>query len=149
MSTNDELILEVAARAIVVNPEGKILILREADEKGYAEGTNSGRYHGAVGGRIKPEETYEQGLRREVEEEVGITDLTVVQTVHADDWWPVIHGVTHHIVGIYSVCKTNTTAVQLSNEHDQYQWISPSDRGNYDIFAADLHAIEAYIALAS
>jgi hypothetical protein len=33
MSGTDEPILRVAAKAILVNPEGKILIMREADEE--------------------------------------------------------------------------------------------------------------------
>lgn len=125
MSKSDEPILQVAAKAILVNPEGKILILREA--KTYEEGTNIGRYH-SPGGRINPSESYEEGLRREVEEETGITDIEMLYPVYVGDWWPVIKGVPHHIVGTFTACRTKTSKVHLSSEHDDYKWIEPNER---------------------
>ena len=141
MSKPAELILEVAAKAVLVNPEGRILILREA--KTYEQGTNIGRYHGP-GGRINPNETYEAGLRREVEEETGITDLELSYPIYVGDWWPVIKGVPHHIVGIFSLCKTKTSAVRLSSEHDGYKWIKPEERNLYDIMEPEWRVIDTY-----
>jgi 8-oxo-dGTP pyrophosphatase MutT (NUDIX family) len=145
MSDTNAPILQVAAKAILVNAKGQILILREAGDS-YTEGTNAGRYHGAVGGRIKPDEKYIDGLRREVEEEVGITDFTPMYPVNVGDWWPVINGNKHHIVGIFMVCKTNTSKIQLSEEHDEYKWISPEERTQYDIVNGDREALDAFVA---
>ena len=44
-----EVILKVAAKAVIMNAEGKILIVREADT--YEEGTKIGKW-GLPGGRI-------------------------------------------------------------------------------------------------
>src|SRR6266700_2717665 len=130
MNDTTEPVLQVAAKAILVNPEGKILILREA--KTYEQGTNIGRYHGP-GGRINPRESYEEGLRREVEEETGITDIEPLYPLFIGDWRPVIKGIEHHIVGIFTLCRTKTSEVRLSLEHDDYQWIDPAERTKYDI----------------
>jgi 8-oxo-dGTP diphosphatase len=130
VSQTSEPVLQVAAKAILINPAGQILILREATT--YDEGTNIGRYH-CPGGRIKPNESYEEGLRREVEEETGITDFEPIRPFHVGDWRPIIKGVPHHIVGIYTLCRTKASKVRLSLEHDDYQWINLADRDKYDI----------------
>lgn len=144
MSDTDEPMLQVAAKAILVNPEGKILILREAGET-YAEGTNPGKYHGAVGGRINPSETYAEGLKREVAEETGITDFEPLYPVHVDEWWPVIKGQTRHIIAIFTVCKVTSSEVRLSEEHDEYHWISPEEIDKYDIYPTNRDALAAYL----
>lgn len=64
-----DLVLRVAAKALVVNSEGKVLILREANT--YAEGTQTGKY-GLPGGRLEQGESYEEGFVREVKEETGL-----------------------------------------------------------------------------
>jgi len=142
MST-EEPILQVAAKAILVNPDGKVLIMREADES-YAEGTNAGKYHAAAGGRINPSETYAEGLKREVAEETGITDFEPLYPVHVGEWWPVIKGQKRHIVAIFTVCKVASSEIRLSEEHDDYRWISPEESDDYDILPAERDAIAAF-----
>lgn len=142
MST-EEPVLYVAAKAILVNPEGKVLILREADAT-YEEGTMAGRYHGAIGGRIDPSETYAEGLRREVAEETGITDIEPLYPIYVGEWWPLIKGRKRHIVAIFTVCKVDSSEIRLSEEHDDYQWISLEETGIYDILPAYRDALNAY-----
>jgi ADP-ribose pyrophosphatase YjhB (NUDIX family) len=61
--------LRIAFKAVIVGNDGKVLILREADT--YEEGANVGRW-GVPGGRLEPEEPWQDGLRREVSEETGL-----------------------------------------------------------------------------
>ncbi len=144
MNSADEPVLQVAAKGILVNRDGKILILREAGES-YAEGTNAGKYHAAAGGRINPSESYADGLKREVAEETGITEFTPLYPVFVGEWWPVIKGVPRHIVAIFTVCETRATKVRLSEEHDDFRWILPEECDQYDILDAELEAIAAYV----
>ncbi len=145
MSDKKVPMLQVAAKAIIVNPEGKVLIMREAGES-YEEGTNAGLYHGAAGGRINPEEAFPDALKREVEEETGITDFEPLYPVHVGEWWPVIKEVKRHIVAIFVVCKTSIQDVQLSDEHDEYHWVTIEELDNFNLLAPDRAAIHAYIA---
>lgn len=137
-------ILQVAAKAILVNNEGKILIMREAGSS-YAEGTNAGKYHCAAGGRINPSESFVEGLLREVEEETGIKNFEMLYPVHVGDWWPIIKGQKRHIIGVFIVCKTETIEVHLSEEHDDYRWISADEVNQYDILSSDGEAIKSYL----
>ncbi len=137
-----DLVLRVAAKAVLVNEEGKILILREAST--YEEGTNHGRYS-LPGGRLNTGESYEDGLKREVEEETGITDFEPLYPVYVGEWRPVIKGVPHQIIGIFTVCKVKSGEVKLSLEHDHYQWVSPEEWSEYDIMEAEVKAAQAYL----
>src|SRR5687768_11015180 len=100
---NDQVTVQrIATKAIVVNDQHKILLLREAVT--YEEGTNIGRYH-LPGGRIEVGEPFLDGLKREVYEESGL-DITIGKPIYVGEWRPVIKGVAHQIVAIFFVCQT-------------------------------------------
>lgn len=138
-----EMILRVAAKGLIVNRQGKVLILREADT--YEEGTNTGRYH-LPGGRLNTGESYENGLRREVKEETGL-EIRPLYPIYVGEWHPVIKGVPNQIIAIFTVCKAKTTKVKLSEEHDDYKWINPKDMSKYDIMDPEPDVLNRYIQL--
>jgi 8-oxo-dGTP diphosphatase len=140
-----DLVLRVAAKGVVVNDKGQVLIVREAAT--YQDGTNIGRYH-LPGGRIEAGESYVDGLRREIKEETGL-DIEPGRPVYVGEWRPVIKGVPHHIIAIFSVCQARATATTLSDEHDEALWINPQDRVHYDLMDPDDKVIDAYMALLS
>lgn len=137
-----EPVLRVAAKALLVNADGKILLLREANT--YVEGTNIGRY-GLPGGRINPNESYRDGLRREVEEETGIADFEIGEPLFVGEWSPVIKGVLHHIVAIFTLCPTSAKQIRLSDEHDAYVWVEPEKVSDYDVMGPEPEVIAAYL----
>lgn len=112
---------QVAVKAVIQNQEGKFLIVRQG-----------GRWQ-AVGGRLEKGEKLEQGLRRETEEETGISDLEVGKVIHVDEWFAKPEGEPKHIVALFFSCKTKTRSsdVRLSEEHQEYAWITPDDLENY------------------
>ena len=69
MTDDQQIIQRMATKALIVNDEGQMLILREAST--YEEGTNVGLYH-LPGGRLNPGEAFSDGLKREVDEETGL-----------------------------------------------------------------------------
>lgn len=71
MASKGAIIMQLAAKAVIVNGDGQVLILREAPAATYSTNTKSGRYQ-LPGGRIKPGEKFEDGLLREVLEETGL-----------------------------------------------------------------------------
>ncbi|MDB5185647.1 MAG: 7,8-dihydro-8-oxoguanine triphosphatase [Candidatus Saccharibacteria bacterium] len=128
-----EPVLRVAAKAVIVNDDGKVLIVREAAT--YDEGTQIGRY-GLPGGRLNPGERYEDGLHREVEEETGLT-VEPQYPLYVGEWHPDIKGIPHQIIAIFMVCKAKTTEVHLSSEHDEYLWIDPTKYADYNFMTPD------------
>ena len=133
-------VLRVAAKAIIVNEKGQILIVREAST--YGDGTNIGHF-GVPGGRIELGESYGDGLSREVSEEVGL-DIDPQYPVFVDEWHPTIKNQPHQIIGIYMVCQAKPGTIRLSEEHDQFKWIDPKQRSSYDIMEHDWQAIDSY-----
>ncbi len=138
-------VMQVAAKAVLINDEGRLLILREA--KTYPDDPHFGRFH-LPGGRIRAGETYEEALRREVAEETGVSDMLVGQPIFVGDWRPVFKGVPTQIFGIFSLCRTPGSEVRLSSEHDAFQWIDPREHANYDLMDPEHEVVEAYLRLA-
>lgn len=110
---------QVAVKAVIQNDQGKFLIVRENE-----------RWQG-VGGRLEKGEKLEEGLRRETQEETGITDLTVGNVIHVDEWFSKPEGELKHIVALFFLCRSNTAEVVLSDEHQEYAWITADELEKY------------------
>lgn len=132
--------MNVAAKAVIVNDKGQILIVRESTT--HDTNTQGGRYS-LVGGRLNPGESYLDALKREVMEEVGL-DVEPGRPIYVGEWRPVIKGVPHQIVAIFTICKAKSTQVRLSEEHDGFEWIDPKQRGDYDLADPDWDVIDVY-----
>ena len=127
-------------KAVIVNQEGRILILREAAT--YGDGTQRGRYH-MPGGRVEVGENFEDALRREIMEETGL-EVDIEYPIYVGEWRPVIRDVPHQIVATFMVCKPKSNKITLSTEHDDYKWIIPSERANYDLMDPEDKVIDRY-----
>lgn len=121
--------IRVAAKAVIADEQGKVLLLREAGA--YDEGTNIGRFD-VPGGRLEAGESYFEGLKREVKEETGL-DVEPLYPIYVGEWEPVIKGQPTHIYAIFTVCKSSGGQVSLSQDHDKFIWVSPEELTNYDI----------------
>ena len=135
-----ELILNVAAKAVIVSDEGKILIVREST--GHDTNTQSNLY-GLPGGRLNPGENFFEALKREVMEETGL-EINPGRPVYVGEWRPVIKGVPHQVVAVFIACKAKTTDVTLSEEHDGFAWINPTERRKYTFMDPDDKVIDEY-----
>jgi 8-oxo-dGTP diphosphatase len=135
------IVVDVAAKAVIVNDKGEVLIVRESPD--HKTNDQVGRY-GLPGGRLEPGEVFFETLMREVEEETGLK-VTIGRPLLVGEWRPTINGVPHQIVGMFMACRASSGAtVHLSEENDDYQWINPSARAAFDIVEPDWMAIDAY-----
>ena len=132
--------LFIAPQAFI-NYEGRILVLRESSK--YKDGTNIGLYD-VPGGRLKPEETFEQGFKREVKEESGL-DIEIDNPFYVWEWWPEVREEKWHIIGVAFECFSKTNQVTLSPDHDDYQWIDPKNLENANIISDLKPAFQRYL----
>jgi 8-oxo-dGTP pyrophosphatase MutT (NUDIX family) len=105
-------LMQIVQQAIILNRQGQILILLRPE----------GVWQFA-GGRLEEGERWDDGLRREVSEETGITDLEIVSVLMVDNFeWQ-----SQQLYSAYFLCRTPATAVQLSPEHVEYRWLNRDD----------------------
>jgi 8-oxo-dGTP diphosphatase len=134
--------LFVATKAFIVH-DGKVLILRESSK--YDEGAHAAEYD-VVGGRVKPGQRFDDSLRREITEETGL-EVELGRPFHTDEWRPVVKGEGWQIIGTYFLCEAKTTEVQLSQDHDDFQWIDPATYEQYPLIDNLKRAFVSYLAL--
>jgi 8-oxo-dGTP pyrophosphatase MutT (NUDIX family) len=73
------------------------------------------------GGRIDPEEALFDALRREVFEETGHKLRATPQLVAAQDI--MVPAKDLHVVRLTYIAQEDVASVELSDEHDKYQWL--------------------------
>jgi 8-oxo-dGTP diphosphatase len=126
------IVQQVAMKALIVNDEGKVLILRDASA--YGESAQRGRYD-LPGGRVERGEPPDLALHREVMEETGL-EIEIGQPIYVGEWRPIIKGVPHQIIGTFIVCKPKRLRpITLSIEHDDYKWIQPDEYHQHPILS--------------
>ena len=135
-----DVILQVAAKALIVNKAGEVLILREPAKNN--RGSQDGLY-GLPGGRMNPSESYDAALHREVLEETGLK-VDILYPIYVGEWSPTIKGQKCHIVAIFSVCRAKTAEVKLSEEHDSFAWIDPREVKKFPFMPPDDKVLDRY-----
>jgi 8-oxo-dGTP pyrophosphatase MutT (NUDIX family) len=121
--------LKVGAKGIFVH-DGKVLIMSDNGKWDFP------------GGGIENDERLPDALRREMLEETGMTDFTIGDVVHADEWF--IEAKDLHVVAVFYRCEVGGHFVPtLSSEHTEFAWISPKDLPKYDATPDTFRALEA------
>ncbi len=112
----------MVAAGAVIQLEGtdKILVIKRADGQDW----HGGEWE-IIYGRIDQFEDLPKGLRREVREESGITELSVHEVLRV---WHIFRGpekAENELIGITFRCLTRQKDVKLSAEHTEYRWVTP------------------------
>ncbi len=108
------LITKVTQASVLQDAQGRVLLLQLPD----------GRWH-FPGGRLNEDETWEQGLRREVQEETGIVDFEVRSVLGVGHIRSRSTGNLSY--GVFFSCHVLSNSVLLSAEHSAYRWVSQHD----------------------
>lgn len=121
------MLMQIVQQAIILNRHGQILILLRPE----------GVWQFA-GGRLEEGEKWDDGLRREVREETGITDLEIGSVLMVDNFeWQ-----SQQLYSAYFLCRTDTTVVRLSQEHIEYRWLTrDDDLGQINFWHHNLRAL--------
>ncbi|MBI4257253.1 cob(I)yrinic acid a,c-diamide adenosyltransferase [Candidatus Uhrbacteria bacterium] len=115
----------VANKAVIVNQQGKILLVRDA---GKLDHTGADGKWDFPGGRMDTGETSQEGLLRELQEELGFTpkDVQIDMPIHVGLWGVGGDTLNHPIVGIFYIVRLiGNPEIRLSEEHNEFQWIDP------------------------
>jgi len=111
--------LYLAVKGIVRNKEGKILVVKRSDADDHKPGVWE-----TPGGGVDQEEAPQKSLEREIKEETGL-DVIVGDSINI---FTFRKDTGEFKVGITFLCDlregADETAIVLSPEHSEYQWIS-------------------------
>jgi 8-oxo-dGTP pyrophosphatase MutT (NUDIX family) len=98
------------------------LLLRRAAEKDFAPDAWE-----CVTGRVNQGEGFEDALRREIQEELGVeVDIDfIVGTTH---FYRGAEAIENELIGVVYHCSlADTDAISLSDEHSDSRWASPAE----------------------
>ena len=132
----------VAVGAVVVNSENKILLIKRSQKLDWHPGEWEIMY-----GRIAQHEDAQMGLAREIKEELGIE----VVAGRPLTCWHIYRGheetAHNELIGITFLATTQESEITLSDEHEEYRWVSPQEA--LDLIKVDgiKRDINAYINL--
>lgn len=132
----------VAVGAVIVNQEGKILLIRRSQKLDWHPGEWEIMY-----GRIAQHEDPQAGLAREINEELGITVVAGKPLT----CWHIYRGheqtVENDLIGITFIATTSETQITLSDEHEEYYWVIPKEALSLIKVDGIKRDIKAYIGL--
>ena len=113
---------------VLINDEGKFLILKRSDKVR----TYKGIWGGVTGYVEEGEEPYETAIK-EIREEVGITDITLVKKLDPIKFSDVYEGLKYNWNIFPFLFKTEKKdKVNIDWEHLQYCWIALSEISDFD-----------------
>ena len=117
-------LFQVGVKALVTNKNGKVLLLKAA--KGFHDA-----HWDLPGGRIEDNQTPEDALRREIEEEIGVSEVMniVFHSGCISNFEMTFNdlGTVGLVLMAYEVVLPEDITIRLSDEHTDYQWV---DRSN-------------------
>ncbi|HTH72035.1 MAG TPA: GDSL-type esterase/lipase family protein [Candidatus Pristimantibacillus sp.] len=121
MPVNDEGRFQVGVGAVLERPDGKVLMIKRV---GSAVG--GGVWEFPIG-RLKQFEPIEDGLRREVHEETGISNLELVMPLTTFTFMRGGETAENELKGITFWCRTKDAEPRTSEEHDGWQWVTADE----------------------
>jgi len=110
----------VANKALLVNDEGKILLIRDA---GRGDHKTVNGFWDVPGGRMETHELAHEGLIREVKEEISF-DIRpfLAKPIYVDKWGVKQDIQNQPIIGIFWLVSITDISVILSSEHSEHMW---------------------------
>lgn len=116
--------------------EGKLLIVKRSKNSRYPNVWE------IPGGRLLDNETIENGLKREVKEEVGLNvNVTFPLNVHHFK-----RSDNQEIHMISFLCDTTENSPVLSEEHEDFSWVSLDEAKNklHDLYQEELKTLQSW-----
>ena len=107
------MILRVSVRCIALR-EGKILV----------QLSKHGDFYRLPGGRVRPDETLLQALKRELLEELGVENVEPKQLLYIVESFYKRKSSVVHDIGFYFLCENLSTDLEPREEHIKIEWIS-------------------------
>ena len=135
--------IRISARALLINPEGQILLLKTNPDVFDPSGKIKSPYWITPGGGVEFNETPAQAIAREVYEECGIDNLDIGPMVWFWEHVLVIGGIPTQLQDHFFVIRTVNSRVSIDGmnlyereDFREYRWWKAEEiQSSTDIFA--------------
>lgn len=121
-----EKLFHVGVKALIQNVEGRILLLHSP---GWAK-NNTPPHWDIPGGRVQERQNILSALKREIQEETNITDISdpaFLTAVIANHEIPHEGRMLGLVLMIYKVTVPPGSRIILSSEHTDYEWVDKQE----------------------
>ncbi len=127
---------EPTVGALIINAAGKLFLMQSHKWRdGWV----------VPGGHIELGERMEEALRREVKEETGLEIYDIQFLVYQEFVYDEAFWKRRHFIFFDYVCKTDMAEVQLNDEAQAYQWVTPEQAFEFPMDVYTKRAIEKYL----
>lgn len=106
--------MEATVAAIFLNNNQEILLLKRASHKKWYSNCWD-----TVAGKIEKEESPEEALKREIQEELGITHFDILKKEQANLYQDGDHQWQVHLF----LCQFPQSTIILNEEHTEHRWV--------------------------
>lgn len=138
---------EVSEYAVIINSNGEILLIQH-NGGGDSSSIHYGKWH-MPGGRLNMDDEPQEGLKREILEETGLTDVDIIMPCHTSRWGfgkPVKYSVAY----LAYVNGRPDVHLPASERAMAYRWFQPSELASlrflsekhFDVITGVLHWAE-------
>ncbi|MCX7928698.1 MAG: NUDIX hydrolase [Patescibacteria group bacterium] len=134
--TNKPIIQKIVLAGIVFNKQGKVLVLQRNEN----ENTHPGMWELPSGKREFLESSH-NALTREIKEETGL-DIEVVQPCSVFEYKIEKPNEIRDSTQINFIVTSEVSEVRLSEEHQNYAWISKNEINRYKMSVETKEAIQ-------
>ena len=124
----------LAVKALVADQEGRVLFIRRSEASKSFK-----RQWDLPGGKVDPGETFDVALLREVAEETGLTASLEGVAGAAEHEMSAVR-----VVLLFMEARKASGEVQLSDEHDDFQWVARNEICKLDLSDQLRPFLEAY-----
>lgn len=129
-----------AAKAIITNEEGSVLVLKQSDQT-----ITGGNLYHPPGGIIEEGENPETALAREIEEELGVT-ASVGDCIAKETWRAERDGQTMHFTGLFYLCSVDSyDFVFEADEVSEAAWVTLDNIDDVAVMEPSLSIIRRHL----
>lgn len=113
LMTEDLLCATVSVRGVIPDTTERVLLVQRRTDGNWE----------LPGGRLSREEAPGAGLRREINEETGLS-VTIVDILKANSW---VNSTGEDRFAVHYRCEPTNQTVELSDEHVDSAWVTPTE----------------------
>ena len=131
---------KIAVAAVLENSDDEILLIKRSDYGGCPF-----IWDIPGGGKLSLENPF-VALKREIEEETGITEIAIQKLIHTITYFKgESYNKESDVIIFIFWCKTTTVDVKLSYEHIEYKWLTPHEALNIATHRDVIDSIQSFI----